>query len=151
MCAYIYIYIHTHTHIYLYVCVYIYTHTLTYIYISLEGNISRIGEAEGYTSKLQERIMKITQEVRRPVKKINEDWLREFWNQIKHNHILIIEFSEREKREKGTENVFAKIMAEKFHNKEGNRRPDIKGTEKVSKRPTQVHIIIKMTKNLRDN
>ena len=140
---------------YVYIYIYIYTHTLTYIYIyiyiSLEGNISRIGEAEGYTSKLQERIMKITQEVRRPVKKINEDWLREFWNQIKHNHILIIEFSEREKREKGTENVFAKIMAEKFHNKEGNRHPDIKGTEKVSKRPTQVHIIIKMTKNLRDN
>ena len=146
-----YVCVCVYIHIYIFICVCIYIYTHTYIYISLEGNISRIGEAEGYTSKLQERIMKITQEVRRPVKKINEDWLREFWNQIKHNHILIIEFSEREKREKGTEKVFAKIMAEKFYNKEGNRRPDIKGTEKVSKRPTQVHIIIKMTKNLRDN
>lgn len=106
------------------------------MYISLEGNISRIGETERYTSKLQDRIMKITQEVRRTVKKINEGWLRELWNKIKHSHILIIVFSEREKREKGTENVFAKIMAEKFHNKEGNRHPDIKGTEKVSNEET---------------
>ena len=74
----------------MYVCVYIYTYVCVYIYISLEGNSNRIGEAEGDTSELQERIMKITQEVRRTVKKINEDWLRELWNQIKHSHILII-------------------------------------------------------------
>ena len=46
----------------------------------------------------------------------NEDSLRDLWDNIKHANIHIVGVSEREEREKGTENLFEEIIAENFPN-----------------------------------
>ena len=43
----------------------------------------------------------------------NEDSLRDFWDNIKHNNICITGISEGKEREQGIENAIEKIMAEK--------------------------------------
>ena len=45
----------------------------------------------------------------------NEDSLRDHWEDIKQTNICIVG-SQKEEREKGTENLFEEIMAEKFLN-----------------------------------
>ena len=46
----------------------------------------------------------------------DEKRLRKLSDTIKHNNIHIIGISEREEKEKRTENLFEKIIAEKFPN-----------------------------------
>ena len=48
--------------------------------------------------------------------KRNEDSLRDFWDNIKHNNIRIIRVPEEEKREKGPEKIFDKITVSNFPN-----------------------------------
>ena len=48
--------------------------------------------------------------------KRNEESLRELWDNVKCTNIHIIEVSEGEEREKGTEKIFQEIIAEKFPN-----------------------------------
>ena len=48
--------------------------------------------------------------------KRNEDGLRDFWDNIKRNNILIIEVPEREERKKGPQKIFEEIIAEKLPN-----------------------------------
>ena len=48
--------------------------------------------------------------------KINEDSLRDLWDNIKHNNINIIGVPEGEEREKGPEKIFEEIIAENFPN-----------------------------------
>ena len=48
--------------------------------------------------------------------KRNEDRLRDLWDNIKHTNIHIIGVPERERREKGLEKIFEKIIAENFPN-----------------------------------
>ena len=46
--------------------------------------------------------------------KINEDSLRDLWDNIKCNNICIIGVPEGEEREKGPEKIFEEIIVEKF-------------------------------------
>ena len=48
--------------------------------------------------------------------KRNEESLRELWDNVKCTNIHIIEVSEGEEREKGTEKIFEEIIAENFPN-----------------------------------
>ena len=48
--------------------------------------------------------------------KKNEDSLRDLWENIKYTNIHIIGVPEGEEREKGAENIFENIIAEKFPN-----------------------------------
>ena len=45
-----------------------------------------------------------------------EDSLRDLWDNIKYTNILIIEVTEEEEKEKGSEKIFEKIIVEKFPN-----------------------------------
>ena len=48
--------------------------------------------------------------------KTNEDRLRDLWDNIKHNNILIIGVPEGEEREKGPEKIFEEIIVNNFPN-----------------------------------
>ena len=83
--------------------------------------------------------------------KINEDGLRELWDNVKCTNICIIKVPEGEEREKETEKIFQEIIAENFPNmgkkpltliQEGQQVP-----YKINpRRNTQRHILIKLTK-----
>ena len=83
--------------------------------------------------------------------KRNEDSLRDLWDNIKCNNILIIGVPEREKREKGPEKIFEEIILENFPNmgkeiatqlQEAQRLP----YRKNPRRNTPRHIVIKVAK-----
>ena len=46
--------------------------------------------------------------------KINEDTLRDLWDNIKHNNIRIIGVPEGEEREKETEKIFEEIIVKNY-------------------------------------
>ena len=46
--------------------------------------------------------------------KKNEDSIRDHWDNIKHTNIYIIGVPEGTEREKGAENIFEDVIAEKF-------------------------------------
>ena len=48
--------------------------------------------------------------------KINEDSLRDLWDNIKHSNIWIIEVPEGEEREKRPKKIFEEIIVENFPN-----------------------------------
>ena len=81
----------------------------------LEGNNSRIQEAEERISEVEDRLVEVTNAEQKREKrlKINEDNLREFWNNVKHTNICIT-VPEGEEREKGTEEIFEEIIAKNF-------------------------------------
>ena len=49
-------------------------------------------------------------------KKLNEKSLRDFWDNVKHPNVHIIEDPEEEEREQGAENLCEEIIAENFPN-----------------------------------
>ena len=78
---------------------------------------SKLNNAEKWISDLKDRIMKITQseqQTERQMKK-NESSVWDLWGNIKHPDLCIIQIPE-EKKEKGIESLFEKIMAENFPN-----------------------------------
>ena len=118
----------------------------------LEGNNSRITEAEEWISDLEDRMVKITfskQNIKKKELKKNKDSLRDLWNNIKHTNIHIIGVSEGE--EKGSEKIFEEIIAENFSNMEKEVINKVQETQRVPgrinpRRNTPSHIVIKMTK-----
>ena len=68
--------------------------TITEMKYTLEGINSRITEAEEWISDLRDRIVEISAVEQNTEKRMkrNEDSLRDFWNNIKHNNIQIIGF-----------------------------------------------------------
>ena len=70
---------------------------------------------------------------------------------MKRNNIHIIGIAEGEEEEQGIENLFEKVMMEKFPNLMREKVTKIQETQRVPikknpKRPTAKHIIIKMAK-----
>ena len=70
---------------------------------------------------------------------------------MKHNNIRIIGIPEGEEEEQGIENLFEKVMMEKFPNLMREKVTQIQETQRVpskrnAKRHTARHIIIKMSK-----
>ena len=74
--------------------------TINQIKNSLEGVNSRITEAEEQISDLKDKIVEImtTEQNKEKRMKRNEDSLRDLWDNIKHNNILIIGVPEGEER-----------------------------------------------------
>ena len=67
---------------------------------TLEGINSRVTEAEEWINDLEERMLEITaaeQNIEKRMK-INEDSLRDLWDNIKHTNICIIWVPEGEER-----------------------------------------------------
>ena len=89
--------------------------TVTKMKTTLEEITSRITEAERI-SDLEERMVEFTaaeQNKERRMKR-NEDSLRDLWDNIKRNNILIIGVPEGE--EKGPKKIFEEIIIENFPN-----------------------------------
>ena len=74
--------------------------TVTEIKNTLEGNNSRIIEAQDRISKLEDRMVEITSEEQNKVKRMKrtEDSLRDLWDNIKHTNIWIIGVPEEEEK-----------------------------------------------------
>ena len=94
------------------------SNTITEMKTTLEGINSRITEAEEWISDLEDRMVEFsaTEQNKDKRMKRNEDSLRDLWNNIKCNNILIIGVPEGEEREKGPEKIFEEIIVENFPN-----------------------------------
>ena len=92
--------------------------TITEMKTILEGINSRITEAEERIIDLEDRMVEFTAAEQNKEKrmKINEDSLRDLWDNIKCNNIRIIGVPEGEEREKGPEKIFEEIIVENFPN-----------------------------------
>ena len=75
---------------------------------TLEGNSSRITEAEERISEVEDRMVEITASEQNKEKRMKriEDRLRDFWDNIKHTNIRIISVPEEEEKKKGCEKIF---------------------------------------------
>ena len=80
---------------------------------------SRITEADGWISKLEDRMVEITatEQNKEKTKKRNEDSLRDIWDNIKCTSICIIGVPEEEEKKKGSEKTFKEIIVEKYPNR----------------------------------
>ena len=76
--------------------------TITEMKNTLEGIYSRITEAEECISDLEDRMVEFTATEQNKEKRMkrNEDSLKDLWNNIKHNNILIIGVPEGGERER---------------------------------------------------
>ena len=92
--------------------------TISELKNTVEGIKSRPDEAEDRISKLEDNIEKNTQNERGKEKRLrkNEEGLREMQDNMKGNNIHIIGILEGEEEEQGIENLFEKVMKEKFPN-----------------------------------
>ena len=83
--------------------------------------------------------------------KINEDSLRDLWDNIKHNNIRIIGVPEGKEREKGPEKVFEEIIVENFLNMGKEIATQVQEVQRVPyrinpRKNTPRHIVIKLPK-----
>ena len=128
-------------------------YTITEIKNSLEAANSRIQEAEEQISEVEDRLVEITdvEQKREKRLKTNEESLRELWENVKCTNICIIGVSEGEEREKGTEKIFAVIIAEHFPNMGKEPLTQIQEVQRVPykinpRRNTLRHILIQLIK-----
>ena len=89
---------------------------ITYIKNTLEGTNSRITEVEDRISEVEDRMVEINEAEREKGKriKINEDNLRDLWDNVKHTNIQIIGVPEEEDKKKGHEKILEEIIVENF-------------------------------------
>ena len=117
---------------------------------TLEGINSKINEAEEiwktewWKSLPQNRIKKKM--------KINEDSLRDLWDNIKHTNIHIIGVPEGKEGEKGPEKIFEEIIAENFPNMGKETVTQVQEAQRVPyrrnpRRNMPRHIVIKLINN----
>ena len=83
--------------------------------------------------------------------KINEDSLRDLWDNIKRNNIRIIGVPEREEREKRPEKISEEIIVENFPNMGKEIATQVQEVQRVPgrinpRRNMPRHILIKLTK-----
>ena len=84
------------------------------IKITLEGTMSRITETEDRISEVEDKMVEINEAERKKEKriKINEDNLRDLWDNVKRPTIQIIGVPEEEDKKKGHEKILEEIIAE---------------------------------------
>ena len=83
--------------------------------------------------------------------KINEESLRDIWDNIKHINVRFIEVPEGEEKEKGPEKIFEEIIAENVHKMGKETVIQVQEAQRVpgrinSRRNMPRHIVFKMTK-----
>ena len=127
--------------------------TINEIKKTLEGINSRITEAEGQISDLEDKIVEITtaeQNKEKRMKRI-EDSLRDLWDNIKFTNIRIIGVPEDEEKKKGTEKIFEEIIVENFLKMRKEIVNQVQEAQRVPYRinpriNTPRHILIKLSK-----
>ena len=89
--------------------------SITEIKNVLEGINSRVIEAEGRISELEDRMVGINEaEWKKEKLKRNEDSLRDLWDNAKHSNIQIIGIPEKEIKRKGHWKIFEEIIVKNF-------------------------------------
>ena len=85
-------------------------YTITEIKNILEGINSRIAEAEERISELENKMVEITSEKQKKVKRVKrtDNSLRDLWDNIKRTNIQIIRIPEESEKKKWYENFFSK-------------------------------------------
>ena len=126
--------------------------TITEIKNSLEAVNSRIQEAEEWINEVKDRLVGITdaEQKREERLRINEESLRELWDNVKHANIHIIGVPGQE-WEKGTEKIVKEIIDINFPNMGKEPLTQIQEfqweTYKIiPRRNTPRHMLIQLTK-----
>ena len=125
--------------------------TITEMKNTLEGINSRITEAEEQITDLEDRMVEFTATEQNKEKRMkrNKDSLRDRWDNIKHNNILIIGVPEGE--EKGPKKIFEEITVKNFPNMGKEIATQVQEVHRVPgrinpRRNTRRHTVIKLTK-----
>ena len=81
---------------------------------TLEGTNSRKTETDDRISEVEDRMVEINEAEREKEKriKINEDHLRDLWDNVKRPNIQIVGVPEEEDKKKGHEKLLKEIIAE---------------------------------------
>uniref|UniRef100_A0A8C9BJL3 L1 transposable element RRM domain-containing protein n=1 Tax=Phocoena sinus TaxID=42100 RepID=A0A8C9BJL3_PHOSS len=127
--------------------------TITEMKTTLEGINSRITEAEEWKSDLEDRMVEFTATEQNKEKRVkrNEDSLRDRWDNIKHNNILIIGVAEAEEREKGPKKIFEGIIVKNVPKMGKEVATQVQEAQRApyrinTRRNTPRHIVIKLAK-----
>ena len=109
---------------------------------TLEGIIISLNDAEERISNLEDRVVETTQSEQQKEKRIlkSKDSLRDFWDNVKCTNIHFLRVSEKEERNKGTENLFEEIMAENFPNLVKETDIQVQEAQTVSNKMNQRHL-----------
>ena len=109
--------------------------SITEIKSTLEGTNSRITEAEDRISEVEDRMVEINEAERKKEKriKINEDNLRDLWDNVKCPNIRIVGVPEDDKK-KGHEKILEEIIAENFPKMGKGRATQVQETQRVPNR-----------------
>ena len=120
---------------------------------TLEGINSRITEAEERISDLEAEWQNslLRNRIKEKRMKRNEGSIRDLWDNIKRNNILIIGVPEGEEREKGPEKISEEIRVENFPNMGKEIATQVQEAWRVPyrinpRRNTPRHIVIKVAK-----
>ena len=120
---------------------------------TLKGTNSRITEVEDRIREVEDRMVEIneTEEKKKKMIKINEDNLRDLWDNVKCPNIRITGVPEEEDKKKGHEKILEEIIVENFPKMEKEIVTQVQETQRVPNRinprqNTPRHILIKLTK-----
>ena len=110
-------------------------HAITEIKSTVEGTNIRITDAEGRISEVEDRMVEINEAERKKEKriKINEDNLRDLWDNVKCPNIRIVGVPEDDKK-KGHEKILEEIIAENFPKMEKEIITQVQETQRVPNR-----------------
>ena len=116
---------------------------------TLDGTNSRIMEAEDRISEVEDRMVEINEAERK--KELNEDNLRDLWDNVKCPNIRIIGVPEEEDKTKDHEKIFEEIIVENFPKIRKDIITQVQETQRVPNRinprqNTPRHILIKLKK-----
>ena len=122
---------------------------ITEIKSTLEGTNSRITETEDRISEVEDRMVEINEAERK--KELNEDNLRDLWDNVKCPNIRIIGVPEEEDKKKGYEKILEEIVVENFPKMGKEIATQVQETQRVQDRinprqNTPRHILIKLMK-----
>ena len=128
--------------------------TTTEVKNTLEGINSRISEAGEWIIELEDKMVEITSEEQKKVKRMKrtEDSLRDLQDNIKHTNIWIIGVPEEEAEKKEYEKILEEIIVENFPSMVKEIVNQIQEAQRVPyminpKRNTPRHILIKLRLN----
>ena len=125
--------------------------TITEMKNTLEGINNRITEAEEQICYLEDRMVEFTavKQNKENRMKINENSLRDLWDNSICTNIRIIGIPEGEEREKGPEKIFEEVMVKNVPNMGKEIATQVQEAQRVQDKPeenTLRHIVIKLTK-----
>ena len=105
---------------------------------TLEGTKSRIMETEDRISEVEDKMVEINEAEKKKEKriKINEDNLRNLWDNVKCLNIRIIRVPEEEDKKKGHEKLLEEIIAENFPKMGKEIATQVQETQRV---PTRIN------------